>query len=126
LVWSAYQRLDKSKVKENPTKTLTDLISIVRYSSGKQDSLLPFSELVTEKFEKWLQTQESSDRKFTLEQKEWLVMIKDTIASSVSISIDDLDDVPFNQKGGRVKFYEIFGDDYEKILNELHEVLINQ
>jgi type I restriction enzyme R subunit len=40
--------------------------------------------------------------------------------------MDDLDDVPFNQKGGRVKFYEIFGDDYEKILEELHEVLINQ
>ena len=51
-------------------------------------------------------------------------MIKDSIASSVSIGIDALDDVPFNQKGGRVKFYKLFGDDYEKILEELHEVLI--
>ncbi len=88
--------------------------------------LLPFSELVTEKFEKWLETQETSDRKFTPEQKEWLVMIKDSIASSVSIGIEALDDVPFNQKGGRVKFYKLFGDEYEKILDELHEVLINQ
>ena len=124
MLWSAYQRLDKSKVRSNPTKMLTDLISIVRYSAGNQDMLLPFSELVTEKFEKWLQTQESSDRVFTPEQKEWLVMIKDSIASSVSIGIDALDDVPFNQKGGRVKFYKLFGDDYEKILEELHEVLI--
>jgi len=39
--------------------------------------------------------------------------------------MDSLDGVPFNQKGGRVKFYETFGDDYENILKELHEVLIN-
>lgn len=126
MLWSAYQRLDKSKVKNNPVKMLTDLISIVRYSAGKQNMLLPFSELVTEKFEKWLVQQESSGRKFTPEQKEWLVMIKDTIASSVSINLESLDDVPFNQKGGRIKFYKIFGEEYEKILDELHEVLINQ
>ena len=125
-LWGAYQRLDKSKVKNNPVKMLTDLIPIIRYSAGNENSLLPFSEIVESKFEKWLVSQESSGRKFTSEQKEWLVMIKNAIASSVSISIDDLDDVPFNQKGGRVKFYETFGDDYEKILEELHEVLINQ
>ena len=126
VIWSAYQRLDKSKVKNNPVKMLTDLIPIIRYSSGEEGSLLPFSEIVNEKFEKWLIQQESSGRKFTPEQKEWLVMIKDAIASSVSITIDAIDDVPFNQKGGRVKFFEIFGDDYEKILDELHEVLVSQ
>ena len=125
-LWGAYQRLDKSKVKNNPVKMLTDLIPIIRYSAGNENSLLPFSEIVESKFEKWLVSQESSGRKFTPDQKEWLVMIKNAIASSVSISMDDLDDVPFNQKGGRVKFYETFGDDYEKVLEELHEVLINQ
>ena len=125
-LWGAYQRLDKSKVKNNPVKMLTDLIPIIRYSAGNENSLLPFSEIVESKFEKWLVSQESSGRKFTPEQKEWLVMIKNAITSSVSISMDDLDDVPFNQKGGRVKFYETFGNDYEKILEELHEVLINQ
>ncbi|MCH7561644.1 MAG: hypothetical protein IIC67_09835, partial [Thaumarchaeota archaeon] len=126
IVWSAYSRLDKSKVKNNPVKMLTDLISLVRYSTGKEESLLPFSEIIDKKFEKWLVQQKSSGKQFTPEQKEWLVMIKDTIASSVSINLDALDDVPFNQKGGRVKFYELFGDDYEKILEELHEVLIHQ
>ena len=125
-VWNAYLRLDKSKVRDNPTKMLTDLISLVRFSSGKEEALLPFSEIINKKFEKWLITQESIGRQFTPQQKEWLVMIKNAIASSVSIDVDALDDVPFNQKGGRVKFYEIFGDDYEKILEELHEVLVNQ
>ena len=125
-VWNAYMRLDKSKVRDNPTKMLTDLISLVRFSSGKEESLLPFSEILNKKFEKWLVTQEFSGRQFTPQQKEWLVMIKNAIASSVTINMETLDDIPFNQKGGRIKFYEIFGDDYEKILEELHEVLVNQ
>ena len=125
MVWNAYSRLDKSKVKKNPVKMLTNLISLIRYSTGKEESLLPFSDVVDSKFEKWLIQQESSGRVFTTEQKEWLLEIKKGIASSVSIGIEDLDEIPFNQKGGRVKFYEIFGDDYEKILEELHEVLVN-
>ncbi len=125
ILWGAYQRLDKSRVKGNPQKMLTDLISLVRYSSGKDELLLPFSDVLDAKFEKWFEQQESSGRKFTPEQKEWLTMIKNTIASSVSIDIDALDDVPFSHKGGRMKFYEIFGESYEKILDELHGVLIN-
>ena len=125
LVWSAYQRLEKSKVKENPEKMLTDLISLIRYSMGAEDLLVPFDDIVNKRFEKWLSVQESSGRKFTQEQKEWLVMIKEHIASSISVSLEDMDLSPFNQKGGRVKLYEIFGDDYEKILKELHEVLIS-
>lgn len=125
MVWDAYSRLDKSKVKNNPAKMLTNLISLVRYSAGEDKMLLPFSEVIDEKFEKWMIQQDSLSRNFTVEQKQWLVMIKNSIASSMSIGMDDLDEIPFNQKGGRVKFYEIFGDDYEKILNELHEVLIN-
>ena len=78
LLWGAYQRLDKSKVNENPTKMLTDLISIVRYSIGKDDLLMPFEEIVDERFSKWLETQELSGRVFSAEQKEWLVMIKET------------------------------------------------
>ena len=76
-LWSAYQQLEKSKVKNNPEKTLTDLIYIIRFAVGKEPALVPFDEQVTERFEKWLVQQEQSGRKFTLEQKEWLVMIKD-------------------------------------------------
>lgn len=125
-LWSAYQRLDKSKVRGNRVKTLTDIISLVRYASGAESALVPFSDTVDIKFEKWLSGQESSGRQFTKEQKEWLVMIKDTIVSGISCTAEALDDVPFNQKGGRVKFYQIFGEECEKVLNELHEVLLNE
>ena len=52
-------------------------------------------------------------------------MIKEHIASSISISLEDMDYAQFNQKDGRMKLFKVFGDDYEKILSELHEVLIN-
>ena len=124
-LWAAYKRLEKSRVKDNPVKTLTDLISIVRFSIGSQEMLIPFTELIDEKFENWISAQESSGKTFTTEQKEWLVMIKEHIARAAEISIGDMDYTPFNQKGGRVKYYEMFGDDYEKILSEMHEALVS-
>lgn len=126
LLWSAYKRLEQSKVKNNPKKMLTDLISIVRYATGQEEILAPFFDNVNEKFEEWLVKQESSGRKFTTEQKEWLVMIKEQIAASLSATIEDMDYAPFSQKGGRIKLSKLFGDDYKKILSELHEVLIRQ
>ena len=124
LIWSAYTRLEKSRVKDRPEKVLTDLISIVRFSIGKEERLVPFGEIVDAKFSKWLKTQESSGHQFTQEQKEWLCMIKDHVTSSLSITLDDLDEVPFNQKGGRIKFYNIFGDNHGKVLEELRTVLV--
>lgn len=126
LLWHAYERLEKSRVKGSPKHMLTDLISLIRFAMGKEQILMPFEDVVTQKYEKWLAQQESSGRKFTLEQKQWLGMIKEHIASSVSVTLDDLDLAPFTQKGGRLKLYNIFGDDYQKILEELHEVLIGQ
>ena len=126
LLWSAYERLEKSRVRGSPKHMLTDLISLIRFAMGKEQLLIPFEDVVTQKFEKWLSQQESSGRKFTQEQKQWLGMIKEHIASSVSVTLEDLDLSPFNQKGGRLKLYNIFGDDYQKILEELHEVLISQ
>ena len=125
LLWDAYHRLDQASVKGNTVKMLTNLISIIRYSLGKDELLLPFSETLDTKFDTWIKQQEANARKFTPEQKEWLGMIKDAIASSLSINLDALDEIPFNQKGGRIKFHEIFGEEYEKILDELHEALLN-
>lgn len=123
-IWDAYHNLERSRVRNNPKKMLTDLISIIRFSTGQAEKLAPFDELVDEKFAKWIETQESSGRRFTGEQLEWLISIKKHIGSAASITLDDLDDVPFNQMGGRVRFYQVFGDSHEKVLEELHAVLV--
>ncbi|HKZ94937.1 MAG TPA: type I restriction-modification enzyme R subunit C-terminal domain-containing protein [Candidatus Bathyarchaeia archaeon] len=124
LLWMAYQQLEKSKVKgAGPQKLLTNIVSLVRFAVGAVDVLEPFSETVNHRFEEWLAGQEKLGRKFTPGQKEWLVMVKDHIATSLSIGIDDFENVPFNQKGGAIKAYQLFGQELNKILEELNMVL---
>jgi len=125
LVWLAYQQLEKSKVKGvGPQRLLTNIISLVRFSIGKSDILEPFSETVNHKFIQWLSQQEELGRTFTSEQKKWLFLIKDHIATSLSIEIDDFEYSPFNQKGGAFKAYQLFGIELNNILLEMNTVLM--
>ena len=125
LLWEAYENLEKSKVRRaGPQRLLTDIISLIRFAVGESEVLEPFSEVVDEKFEEWLTQQERIGRGFTLEQMEWLNMIKEHIAASLSIEIDDFEYPPFYEKGGAVRAYEIFGDEFDGVLKELNEVLV--
>ena len=53
----------------------------------------------------------------------WLEMIKDHIATSLRIEIDDFGNVPFQAKGGAIKVYQLFGDALDTILETLNERL---
>lgn len=124
LLWLAYGQLEKSKVKgAGPQKLLTNIVSLVRFATGAVDVLEPFGDIVNRRFVEWLGEQEKSGRKFTPEQKEWLTMIKDHITTSISIGMDDFENVPFNQKGGAIKAYQLFGKELNKIMKELNMVL---
>jgi len=124
LLWQAYERLEKSKVKRaGPQRLLTDIISLVRFAIGKADSLEPFSETVDRRFADWLSEQEKDGKRFTPEQGEWLRMIKDHIAASLSIEMTDFELAPFYEKGGPVKVSHLFGSELNGILEELNEVL---
>ena len=61
---------------------------------------------------------------FTPEQMEWLQLVKDHIATSLSIQSEDLDLSPFDSKGGLGRFYEVFGEQYEAILVEMNRELV--
>ena len=50
-------------------------------------------------------------------------MIKDHIATSMEITVDDFDNVPFFAKGGVMGVYNLFGDSFNAIIDELNEVL---
>jgi type I restriction enzyme R subunit len=125
LLWLAYGQLEKSKVKgAGPQKLLTNIISLVRFAIGESDALEPFPDVVSRRFGAWVIDQEKSGRKFSAEQMEWLTMIKDHIASSLSIGIDDFENVPFNQKGGAVKAFQVFGQGLSKTLEEMNLALV--
>ena len=63
---------------------------------------------------------------FTDEQLEWLKMIKDHIATSMSITKDDLEQTPFHNKGGLIKADKIFDGKIDKVMEELQEALVSK
>jgi type I restriction enzyme R subunit len=125
LVWLAYGQLEKSKVKAaGPQKLLTNIVSLVRFALGKVDVLEPFGDFVNYRFNDWFIKQEVLGKHFTPEQEEWLNMIKEHITTSLNVDIDAFELSPFNQKGGAVKAYQLFGQELNKLLEELNTVLI--
>jgi type I restriction enzyme R subunit len=124
VIWQAYEQLEKSKVKgAGPQKLLTNIISLMRFAIGEINVLEPFSNTVERRFNDWLAQQEGLGKRFSLEQMEWLTMIKEHIATSLSIGIDDFEYAPFFEKGGAVKIYQLFGQQLNGILDELNERL---
>ena len=102
---------------------MTNIISLIRFAIGQSDILEPFSDLVDRRFNEWIVQQEGLGKKFTSEQTEWLTMIKEHIATSLSIGMDDFEYAPFYEKGGAVKIYQLFGQQLDGILEELNERL---
>jgi type I restriction enzyme R subunit len=122
-LWAAYETLDRSKVRGSGPRTLTDIVSIVRFALEHEDELVPFADQVRERFERWVLQQEQSGVTFTDEQRIWLERIRDHVAASLGITVDDFDYTPFVEHGGIGKAYEVFGDRLHPLLDELTGVL---
>jgi type I restriction enzyme R subunit len=99
-------------------------VSLVRKVSGADTTLTGFDKTVDKNFQDWIFKKQAGPLKYTEEQVQWLRMIKDYIANSFHVDKDDFELDPFNKAGGLGKFYQLFRDDYEKILNELNEALV--
>ncbi|MGD0339595.1 MAG: DEAD/DEAH box helicase family protein [Bacteroidota bacterium] len=125
LLWHAYEQLEKAKVRgAGATKLLTNMISLIRFAVGQAQVLEPFDETVEEKFKRWISKQEDLGREFTPLQMEWLRMMKDHIATSLEITSDVFELDPFYAHGGEIKARMLFGENLNKIMNELNEVLV--
>ncbi|MBN2015624.1 DEAD/DEAH box helicase family protein [Candidatus Dojkabacteria bacterium] len=125
VVWTAYSKLQKARVKNGATdKLLTDIISLVRFAIGQQKQLKPFASTVDDNFKSWLKQQEDQGKEFSDDQKKWLEMIKNHIATSASIDNDDFDDTPFNQFGGIFKANKVFDNQLKEVIEELNYVLV--
>ena len=141
-LWNAFAATAPEKVKgRTQAGRFADLVSLVRFALEQQPVLKPFADTVSERFDQWLrardqaaavkletlnlklETAEPGTVAFSPHQLTWLRAIRDHIATSLSIELDDLDYTPFNQEGGLGKAHQLFGDQLPKLLEELNAAL---
>lgn len=123
-LWRAYAMLEQSKVRGDGGKMVTDLVSLVRFTLEQEEELAPFRVSVETRFERWLAEQATLGRRFTDEQLGWLGMMKDHIAASIQIHPSDFELSPFINEGGMGRAWAVFGDELDKVMKELNEVLM--
>ena len=124
-LWDCYAIQKPEKVKQtSAVRQLADLVSLVRFEMGEADSLQPFADKVNYNFQQWTFRRNAGAVHFTPEQMEWLQLVKDHIAASLSIQKEDLELSPFDRRGGLGRFYQVFGDRYEEILQEMNRELV--
>jgi len=100
VLWNAYLALEPTKVRKSAVHTTTDLVSLVRFTLGQMNELVPYAQLVEERYAAWLLQQENLGVVFTDNQKWWLDRIKDAISQSAHFDAKDLEMSPFTERGG--------------------------
>jgi type I restriction enzyme R subunit len=121
-VWLAYEKIEASRVKGHGGKIPADLVSLLRFTLGQDDELVPHKEVVRLRFDLWLT--EQGAEKFSAEQLRWLEMVRDHMEESLTIEPDDFDLDPFIQEGGMVGARRAFGVELESLLDQLNEMLV--
>lgn len=120
-LWRAYEQLES--VIGQPRNEMVALVSLVRRVIGIDTVLTPYDKTVDKNFQQWLFKKQAGTLKFSKEQMDWLYMLKEQIATSVHMDIDDLDYTPFDAKGGKGRMWQLFGEDMKTIIDELNEAL---
>lgn len=123
-LWKVYEVMEPESVKGKGGNQLVDLIAIVRHALHPEEPIVPVAEEVEQRYQQWLEEQQAAGVTFSGEQRKWLDAIRDHIANSLRIEQDDFDYAPFNQLGGLGRVYQVFGDDFKKILDDLNDKLV--
>jgi type I restriction enzyme R subunit len=122
-VWAAYEAVEAGRVRHNDRARLTDLVSLLRFTFGVDDELVPYADRVRERYTGWLRQQEQAGVTFTAAERWWLDRMADVIASSASLTPDDLDAAPFTERGGIDGLIRDLGNRAAAIIDQLNEEL---
>jgi type I restriction enzyme R subunit len=122
-LWKAFELAEPERVRAHGGKALVDLVALVRHALHPEAALLPVAIDIEQRYTAWLQEKEQAGGSFTPEQRRWLGVIKDHVATSLRIEPDDFEYAPFSQLGGLGKAHEVFGADLAGVLEELNRVL---
>lgn len=100
IIWNAYEALYANHVRHSDRHTLTDLVSLLRYTVGADDELVPYADRVRERYAGWLAQQKQHGTEFSSNERWWLDRMVEVIAASAGITVEDLDEAPFTERGG--------------------------
>jgi len=123
IIWTAYEAVDVGRVRHSDRHTITDLVSLLRYTVGLDHELVPYATRVQERYAAWLAQQAQAGSNFSPLERWWLDRMVDVIASSAGITADDLDRAPFTDKGGVDGALRDLGDRAELYLDQLNAEL---
>lgn len=100
-------------------KPLADIISMIKHASNEEDPIFSAQERVEQAIGKIVKTHD-----FNAEQLEWLAYIKEHLVENLAISSEDFEIMPvFERHGGLSKAKQIFGNDFESLINEINTAL---
>ncbi|MBX3001256.1 MAG: DEAD/DEAH box helicase family protein [Caldilineaceae bacterium] len=123
-LWRAYAQLEKDRVRDaSGRRVLSDLVSLVRHALQLDDELVPYPQLVQQRYALWLAAQERSGKRFSAEQRWWLDKIAEHVGVNLDIRPDDLSGGEFYRRGGYVAARHLFGGEVNSILAELNSAL---
>ncbi len=123
LLWNAYLALEPTKVHKSAVHTTTDLVSLVRFTLGQMNELVPYAQLVEERYAAWLLQQENMGVRFTNNQKWWLDRIKDAISQSAHFDVEDLELSPFTERGGTDGVLAELGNTVTDLIDSMNKEL---
>ncbi|WP_298801892.1 DEAD/DEAH box helicase family protein [uncultured Pseudokineococcus sp.] len=111
LLWRAYEVVETGRVRHRDKDRLTDLVSLLRFTLGQDDELVPYADGVAERYAAWQRQQEQAGVRFTDDETWWLDRMAEVIASSAGIAPDDLETAPFTERGGQDGLLRALGSD---------------
>lgn len=104
LLWNAYAAIEidpaNPHIRRTDRHTVTDLISLVRFTLKQEENLVPYREAVQARYAGWLAAQHQAGASFTETQRWWLDRIADVVAQANDVGVDDLEKAPFTERGG--------------------------
>jgi type I restriction enzyme, R subunit len=123
IIWAAYASVELGRVRHSDRHTLTDLVSLLRFTLGDDDELVPYADRVRERYTTWLAQQEQAGTTLSTAERWWTDRMVEVIAASAGISPDDLDEAPFTERGGIDGALRDLGDKAGAIIDQLNTEL---
>ncbi|GIG63765.1 type I restriction endonuclease subunit R [Phytomonospora endophytica] len=120
-LWEAYESLGLAAPRPGLRHGPEDLMGLIRAELGLiEGQPVPTREVVELNFQGWRARQVQAGVEFTEDEWWWLERLAETAAAGAGIAEEDLDRVPFTDRGGTDGFVREFGEERAvRILGEL-------